>query len=73
MKHKIPLEKVKQDMNDPRYYISQYAKDYYYREYATEEERKEIDRENKINSIIKGTIMGIITLIALWRLVELFI
>lgn len=57
---KVPLDQVLKDMYDPYSAVSGAARDYYYREYATEEERKEMDREDRINTIVAGFILGFI-------------
>lgn len=44
---KIPVDKVLDDMYSPDGGpVSWAARDYYYREYATEEEKREMDRED---------------------------
>ena len=45
---KIPVDKVLEDMYNPNGGpVSWAARDYYYREYATEEEKREMDREDR--------------------------
>ena len=51
MNNKVPLEQVLKDMYTNSG-VESAARDYYYKVYATDEERKEMDREDKIMSII---------------------
>lgn len=44
---KVPLERVLDDMNNPKGGVVSYAaRDYYYLTYATPEEKKKMDRED---------------------------
>ena len=52
MNEKIPLDQVLKDMYDPYSAAQSSARDYYYINYATDEERQMMDREDKINTII---------------------
>ena len=61
---KVPLEQVLDDMYDPYSAVSGAARDYYYREYATEEERKAMDREDRINTIIAACLLGFVVVCA---------
>lgn len=50
---KVPLSKVLDDMyNSDGGLVSIAARDYYYRYYATDEERKIMDYEDKMDTII---------------------
>lgn len=63
---KAPVEKVIDDMLDPNGgMVSSAARDYYYRNYATEEERIMMDRENLIlrNMIIVCSALCVIAII----------
>lgn len=55
MNNKVPLDQVLKDMYTNSG-VESAARDYYYREYATDEERKQMDREDRINSMISGCI-----------------
>ena len=48
----IPVEEVLNDMYDELDILSWSARDYYYMIYATEEERKEMDAEDKMREIM---------------------
>ena len=61
---KVPLEQVLDDMYDPYSAVSGAARDYYYSEYATEEERKAMDREDRINTIISACLLGFVVVCA---------
>lgn len=47
----IPLEQVLKDMQDGSG-VESAAEDYYYLHYATDEEKAEIDRRRKIESVV---------------------
>ncbi len=50
---KVPLSKVLDDMYNPDGgFVSIAARDYYYRYYATDEEREIMDYEDKMDTII---------------------
>lgn len=49
--NKVPLEQVLKDMYTNSG-VESAARAYYYEEYATDEERKQMDREDKITRII---------------------
>lgn len=52
-KEKIPVTKVLDDMYDPNGgLVSWAARDYYYENYATDYERKIMDREDKFETTI---------------------
>ena len=62
---KIPVDKVLEDMYDPNGGpVSWAARDYYYATYATEEEKREMDREDRRMDI--GALMFYITFILLF-------
>lgn len=58
----VPVQKVLEDMYNPDGgLIALAARDYYYQNYANEEERKSMDREDKIQ-----TAVAIIFIIVFW-------
>lgn len=60
MEEKIPVEKVLDDMYNPNGGIVAWsARDYYYDNYATDEEKAEMDREDRISNNILKIIMGV--------------
>ena len=59
----IPVEKVLDDMYDDLGIVSWAARDYYYNHYASDEERKDMDSEDKINEVIAK--LGIAVIIGL--------
>lgn len=61
----IPVQKVLEDMYNPDGgLVALAARDYYYQNYANEEERKNMDREDKIQ-----TAVAIIFMIVFWTAV----
>lgn len=48
----IHLERVIDDMYQDKGIVSLMARDYYYENYATEEEKKKMDIEDKIQTIV---------------------
>ena len=61
----VPIQKVLEDMYDPDGgLVALAARDYYYQNYADEEERKSMDREDKIQ-----TAVTIIFMIVFWAAV----
>lgn len=61
----VPVHKVLEDMYNPDGgLVALAARDYYYRNYANEEERKSMDREDKIQTAI-----AIIFMIVFWAAV----
>lgn len=48
----IPLERVLDDMYQDKGIVSWAARDYYYENYATEEEKRQMDIEDKIQTIV---------------------
>lgn len=61
---KIPVDKVLEDMYNPNGGpVSWAARDYYYREYATEEERREMDREDTFTEKLTRVICVILGLL----------
>lgn len=58
----IPVEKVLADMYDDLGIVSWSARDYYYKHYATEEERREMDMEDKIGTILGYIGLGILAI-----------
>lgn len=64
MEEKIPLNKVLDDMYNPDGgQVSMAARDYYYTNYATEEEKILMDREDKITRLLGIFIAVGVTLI----------
>ena len=58
----VPVQKVLEDMHNPDGgIVALAARDYYYQNYANEEERKNMDREDKIQ-----TAVAIIFMIVFW-------
>lgn len=50
---KVPLDRVLDDMYNPNGgLVFQAAREYYYKNYATDEEREAMDRENRMEYII---------------------
>lgn len=50
---KVPVTKVLDDMYNPNGgLVSQAAREYYYKNYATDEEREAMDREDRMEYII---------------------
>ena len=70
---KIPVDKVLEDMYNPDGGpVSWAARDYYYREYATEEEKREMDKEDRrINVYI--LLYHIVLFILLIRVIICFV
>lgn len=58
----IPVEKVLADMYDDLGIVSWSARDYYYEHYATDEERREMDMEDKIGTILGYIGLGILAI-----------
>lgn len=56
----IPVEQVLEDMYADKGVVSWAARDYYYLHYADEVERKHMNREEKMHTIIACTIHVII-------------
>lgn len=54
----IPELQVLDDMYADKGIVSLAARDYYYEHYADEAERKRMDREDKIQTIISAIIVG---------------
>lgn len=54
----IPELQVLDDMYADKGIVSLAARDYYYEHYANESERKRMDREDKIQTIISAIIVG---------------
>lgn len=58
----VPVQKVLEDMYNPDGgLVALVARDYYYQNYASEEERKSMDREDKVQ-----TAVAIIFMIVFW-------
>ena len=53
----IPKLQVLDDMYSDKGVVSMAARDYYYEHYANESERKRMDIEDKVATIIGGTIV----------------
>lgn len=67
---KVPLSKVLDDMYNPDGgLVSIAARDYYYRYYATDEERKIMDYEDKMDTIIAIIFWGVIFLMMVFAVV----
>lgn len=59
MEEKIPVDKVLDDMYNPNGgMVSHAARDYYYQNYATDEEKAEMDREDEIANVTLKVIVG---------------
>lgn len=52
----LPLEKVLDDMYQDKGIVSMAARDYYKLHYATEEEKRAMDRQDKITTIFAASI-----------------
>lgn len=52
----VPLDRVLKDMYDDYSPVQTAARDYYYKHYATPEERVKMDHEDKITSIVVSII-----------------
>lgn len=61
----IPVEKVLDDMYSSNGMISSAARSYYYIHYATEEEKQQMDREDKIEKIVSVLCTGIIGILVI--------
>jgi len=64
----VPLDQVLYDMSMDKGYVSRAARDYYKIHYATELERKQMDREDTICAIIGAIILITPILIILFNL-----
>ena len=61
---KIPLEKVLDDMYNPNGgVVSWAARDYYYIHYASDKQRKKMDREDIISIVVDILILAIIVML----------
>lgn len=60
---KVPVERVLDDMYNPYSGVSSAARDYYYINYASDVERKEMDREDAVVSTIGWIIVGALLVI----------
>lgn len=65
----VPVDRVLDDMYNDYSPVQTAARDYYYQHYATPEERKRMDRENKISSIVAGIIWGAAVLGAVYAII----
>lgn len=69
----VPIEKVIDDMYQDKGLVSLAARDYYYLNYATESERKDMDFEDKIQNIISTCFFSCIVVMFVFGLaVEYF-
>lgn len=60
---KIPIEKVIDDMYNPNGgMVSEMARDYYYMNYASPEEQKWMDHEDRVHTIVAIAFMIILVL-----------
>lgn len=60
MEEKVPISRVLDDMYNPNGgLVSLAARDYYYENYATEKERKEMDHEDAIQVAVGWILVGI--------------
>lgn len=67
----VPIYKVLDDMYDPNGGpVAWAARDYYYHHYATDEERKEMDREDRIATISGWAFRFMIAIYAVWSVID---
>ncbi len=65
----IPIERVIDDMYQDKGIVSLMARDYYYENYATEEEKRKMDIEDKIQTIVTWLFILSIPVVSLIGLV----
>jgi hypothetical protein len=66
----IPIEKVLKDMKFGGGIVSEAAKDYFRIHYATEEERRLIDREDRLNTIKAMSVYAILIILLIIAIVR---
>ena len=70
MNNKVPLDQVLKDMYTNSG-VESAARDYYYREYATDEERAQMDKEDRITSIFTMCFVMFIIITAIFSVISL--
>lgn len=70
---KVPIDKVLDDMYNPNSAVSSSARDYYYLNYATEEEREEMNAEDRHINIICGVAVAVYVLVLGYGLFSIFL
>lgn len=66
----IPLEQVLQDMYDNESHLQQQARSYYYIHYATKEEKRRMDLEDKFWDIIRTLLNVGVVIVAISMLLH---
>ena len=71
-KELVPVEKVLDDMYSDKAMVSSMARDYYYENYADDEEREQMDFEEKVANVISTLIVVGFAVIMILGLVNEF-